>query len=52
MILLLRALGVGDLATAVPALRGLRRAFPGQHIQLAAPGWLAPMDRLTPEVST
>jgi ADP-heptose:LPS heptosyltransferase len=47
VILLLRALGVGDLATAVPALRGLRRAFPGQHIQLAAPGWLAPLVELT-----
>ena len=38
---------MGDLATAVPALRGLRRAFPGQHIQLAAPGWLAPLVELT-----
>lgn len=42
-ILVLRALGVGDLATAVPALRGLRAAFPGERLVLAAPGWLAPL---------
>lgn len=46
MILLLRALGVGDLATAVPVLRGLRRSFPGQHVRLAAPRWLAPLVEL------
>lgn len=40
MILVLRALGVGDLATAVPALRGLRAAFPGRRLALAAPPWL------------
>ncbi|MFJ8580698.1 glycosyltransferase family 9 protein [Micromonospora sp. NPDC093277] len=43
MILVLRALGVGDLATAVPALRGLRAGFPGRELVLAAPGWLAPL---------
>ena len=43
MILVLRALGVGDLATAVPALRGLRRAFPDHPLVLAAPRWLAPL---------
>jgi ADP-heptose:LPS heptosyltransferase len=55
MILVLRALGVGDLATAVPALRGLRAAFPDRTLALAAPGWLAPLvelvggvDRLVP----
>ncbi|MDG4825809.1 glycosyltransferase family 9 protein [Asanoa sp. WMMD1127] len=47
MILVLRALGLGDLATAVPALRGLRAAFPGEEIALAAPGWLAPLVPLT-----
>ncbi|MFC7545282.1 glycosyltransferase family 9 protein [Plantactinospora sp. GCM10030261] len=47
MILVLRALGVGDLATAVPALRGLRRAFPDQPLALAAPRWLAPLVELT-----
>ncbi|MFK3984141.1 glycosyltransferase family 9 protein [Micromonospora sp. NPDC050397] len=55
MILVLRALGVGDLATAVPALRGLRAAFPDRTLALAAPSWLAPLvdlvggvDRLVP----
>lgn len=55
MILVLRALGIGDLATAVPALRGLRAAFAGRPLVLAAPAWLAPLvdlvgcvDRLLP----
>ncbi|MEU6022825.1 glycosyltransferase family 9 protein [Micromonospora sp. NPDC047134] len=55
MILALRALGVGDLATAVPALRGLRAAYPDSELVLAAPAWLAPLvelvggvDRLLP----
>ncbi|GAA1609139.1 glycosyltransferase family 9 protein [Actinoplanes couchii] len=55
MILALRALGVGDLATAVPALRGLRAAFPAETLSLAAPTWLGPLiatiggiDRIVP----
>ncbi|MGC4807262.1 glycosyltransferase family 9 protein [Micromonospora sp. DT233] len=55
MILVLRALGVGDLATAVPALRALRAAYPCRELVLAAPRWLAPLvglvggvDRLLP----
>jgi ADP-heptose:LPS heptosyltransferase len=47
VILVLRALGVGDLATGVPALRALRRAFPGEPLTLAAPEWLAPLAELT-----
>jgi ADP-heptose:LPS heptosyltransferase len=43
VILVLRALGVGDLATAVPALRAVRAAFPGRTLALAAPTWLTPL---------
>ncbi|MEU4245376.1 glycosyltransferase family 9 protein [Actinoplanes sp. NPDC026619] len=43
MILVLRALGVGDLAASVPAIRGLRAAFRGDTLALAAPAWLTPL---------
>jgi len=36
-ILVLRALGLGDLLTSFPALRGLRRAYPDARIVLATP---------------
>jgi ADP-heptose:LPS heptosyltransferase len=43
VILALRALGVGDLATAVPALRALRAARDAEELVLAAPAWLTPL---------
>ena len=42
-VLVLRALGIGDLATAVPALRGIRTTWPSHRLKLAAPAWLAPL---------
>ncbi|MEU3216703.1 glycosyltransferase family 9 protein [Streptomyces sp. NPDC006971] len=44
-VLVLRALGLGDLLAAVPALRGVRRAFPGHQTVLAAPVALSPAVR-------
>jgi ADP-heptose:LPS heptosyltransferase len=46
-VLVLRALGVGDLLVAVPALRGLRRAVPDARMVLAAPSGLAELAGLT-----
>jgi ADP-heptose:LPS heptosyltransferase len=38
-IVVLRALGLGDFCTGVPALRALRQAFPTHRLLLAAPAW-------------
>jgi ADP-heptose:LPS heptosyltransferase len=43
LLLSYRALGLGDLLTAVPALRALRSAFPHHRHVLATSGWLAPL---------
>ncbi|MGV9822218.1 glycosyltransferase family 9 protein [Nocardia xishanensis] len=42
-ILVLRALGLGDLLTIVPALRGLRNAYQEHRVVLAAPEALRPL---------
>lgn len=46
-LVMLRALGLGDLLTGVPAMRALADAFPVHHRILAAPAVLAPLARLS-----
>ncbi len=46
-VVVLRALGLGDLLTVVPALRALADAFPRHPRLLAAPPALAPLARCT-----
>ncbi|MBA3618914.1 MAG: glycosyltransferase family 9 protein [Acidothermales bacterium] len=49
-VLVLRALGLGDFLTGVPAYRGLRQAFPEHTLSLAAPPVLADLVQLTDAV--
>jgi ADP-heptose:LPS heptosyltransferase len=46
-LVVLRALGLGDLLVAVPALKALARAFPDHRRVLLGPQALAPLARLT-----
>ncbi|MFL5956428.1 MAG: glycosyltransferase family 9 protein, partial [Solirubrobacterales bacterium] len=46
-LLVLRALGVGDLLTAVPSLRALHRTHRAHRLVLAAPAALEPLAAMT-----
>jgi ADP-heptose:LPS heptosyltransferase len=46
-VLLLRALGLGDFLTGVPAYRAVRAAFPGHRVVLASPPAFAELAPLT-----
>lgn len=47
LLVALRPLGIGDLLTGIPALRGLAAAFPRHRRVLAAPAYLEPLAALS-----
>ncbi|MFD4368504.1 glycosyltransferase family 9 protein [Rhodococcus sp. NPDC058521] len=49
-VLVLRALGIGDFLTAIPAIRGLRAQFPDHQLILAGPVALTPLVKLVDEI--
>ena len=51
-LLVLRALKLGDFLVAVPALNGLRRAFPDHELIYAGPAWLSPVVDLVAAIDT
>ncbi|SDM59202.1 glycosyltransferase family 9 protein [Allokutzneria albata] len=46
MIIVLRALKLGDFLVAVPALRALKRHWPNRELHYAGPAWLTPLAEL------
>jgi ADP-heptose:LPS heptosyltransferase len=50
LLVVLRALGLGDLLTGIPALRALADGFPEHRRALAAPAWLEPLAALSATV--